>query len=318
LENTGWDIQTHVREEVRLTDGPVTVRGPLVARGKSKRADCVLYLKPNIPLAVVEEKDAKHRVGEGMQQALEYADMLGIPFAFTSNRSGFLFHDRTGQAKTVESPLKFDQFPTPEELWRRFRTWKGFTDDIARIATQDYYTGASGKSPRYYQLNAINAVVEAVAKGKDRLFLVMATGTGKTNTAFAHLEYRTRRRCWPTHRTAQTRLAVVTWTMGTSPRSQASPNGNARTYRASFVNCCGSCRYLMSGSSRSPSLPYHIPSHSPMPPQDPCKGLATQVWTNCWPPRGYLSCLHEGGNACINGCRYGIHLVQAQNHMRYF
>ena len=184
LEKAGWDIQTQVREEVRLTDGKVTVRGPLVARGKSKRADYVLYLKPNLPLAIVEAKDPNHRVGDGMQQALEYAEMLKVPFAFSSNGSGFLFHDGTGQAKTVETMLSLDQFPSPDELWRRFRAWKGFTDDGARIATQDYYSDASGKSPRYYQVNAINAVVEAVAKGQNRQLLVMATGTGKTYTAF--------------------------------------------------------------------------------------------------------------------------------------
>jgi len=184
VERAGWDIQSQMREEVSLTAGQVMVRGRLVARGKAKRADYVLYLKPNLPLAVVEAKEPSHRIGDGMQQALEYAEMLGVPFAFSSNGAGFLFSDRTGQATKVESELTLDQFPSPDELWRRFRAWKGFSDESAAIVTQDYYTDGSGKSPRYYQVNAINSVIEAVARKQDRLLLVMATGTGKTYTAF--------------------------------------------------------------------------------------------------------------------------------------
>jgi len=184
LERAGWDIQSQVREEVSLTAGRVMVRGRLVARGTAKRADYVLYLKPNLPLAVVEAKEPSHRVGDGMQQALEYADMLGVPFAFSSNGSGFLFSDRTGQASKIETELKLDQFPSPDDLWRRYRAWKGLSDASAAIVAQDYHTDASGKAPRYYQLNAINKVVEAVAHKKDRILLVMATGTGKTYTAF--------------------------------------------------------------------------------------------------------------------------------------
>ena len=184
LERAGWDIQSQVREEVSLTAGQVMVRGRLVARGKAKRADYVLYLKPNLPLAVVEAKEPNHRVGDGMQQALEYAEMLGVPFAFSSNGAGFLFSDRTGQAAKVESELKLAEFPSPDELWRRFRTWKGLSDESAAIVSQDYYTDGSSKSPRYYQINAINNVIEAVARKQDRLLLVMATGTGKTYTAF--------------------------------------------------------------------------------------------------------------------------------------
>lgn len=184
VERAGWDIQSQVREEVSLTAGMVMVRGHLVARGKAKRADYVLYLKPNLPLAVIEAKEPNHRVGDGMQQALEYAEMLGVPFAFSSNGAGFLFSDRTGQASKVETTLKLHQFPSPDELWRRFRTWKGFTEESARIVAQDYYTDTTDRAPRYYQLTAINAVVEAVARGQDRILLVMATGTGKTYTAF--------------------------------------------------------------------------------------------------------------------------------------
>jgi len=111
VERAGWDIQSQVREEVSLTAGKVMVRGQLVARGKAKRADYVLYLKPNLSLTVIEAKEPNHRVGDGMQQALEYAEMLGVPFAFSSNGAGFLFGDRTGQASKVEAELKLDQFP---------------------------------------------------------------------------------------------------------------------------------------------------------------------------------------------------------------
>jgi type I restriction enzyme R subunit len=184
LERAGWDIQGQVREEVSLTAGQVMVRGRLVARGTAKRADYVLYLKPGLPLAVIEAKEPNHRLGDGMQQALEYADMLGVPFAFASNGSGFLFSDRTGLAGKVETQIKLDEFPSPEELWRRFRAWKGLSDESARIVSQDYYTDGTGKAPYYYQQKAINSVVEAVARKQDRILLVMATGTGKTYTAF--------------------------------------------------------------------------------------------------------------------------------------
>ena len=184
IERAGWDLQTQMHEEVRLTDGKVLVRGRLVTRGKSKRADYVLYLKPGVPLAVIEAKDAEHSVGAGMQQALEYAAMLGVPFAFSSNGSGFLFHDGTGASSKVESKLKLDELPAPDELWRRYCDWKKLSGEAARIVTQDYHTDASGKAPRYYQSQAINGVVEAVVKGQNRILLVMATGTGKTYTAF--------------------------------------------------------------------------------------------------------------------------------------
>ena len=180
----GWDIDTQVREEVSFTKGRIIVRGKLVSRGQAKRADYILYYKPNVPLALIEAKDNTHGVGDGMQQGLEYATTLGIPFVFSSNGDGFVLHDRTGASGQIETNLSLDAFPSPDDLWARYRTWKGLTTQAENIVLQPYYDDTSGKAPRYYQVNAINAVIEAVAKGQDRLLLVMATGTGKTYTAF--------------------------------------------------------------------------------------------------------------------------------------
>ncbi len=184
LTDAGWDLRHQIREEVTLTKGRIKVRGRMVSRGKAKRADYVLYYKPNLPLAVIEAKDETHSVGAGMQQALAYAEMLDVPFAFSTNGRAFLFHDRTGQSPEVEREIPLSAFPSPEELWRRYCAWKGIEGEAERIAAQDYYVDASGKTPRYYQLVAINRVVEAIARGQRRILLVMATGTGKTYTAF--------------------------------------------------------------------------------------------------------------------------------------
>ncbi len=184
ISAAGWDVQTQVRENVHLTAGRVIVRGRMTTRGKGKFADYVLYYKPNVPLAIVEAKDNNHSVGAGMQQGLGYADMLDVPFVFSSNGDGFLFHDKTGQGACVEQELSLGAFPSPDELWRRYCAWRELEPASERIVAQDYYSDGSGKSPRYYQIKAINRVVEAVAKGQDRLLLVMATGTGKTYTAF--------------------------------------------------------------------------------------------------------------------------------------
>ncbi len=180
----GWDLHVQIRENVHLTQGRVIVRGKMVTRGKTKFADYVLYFKPNVPLAVLEAKDNNHPVGGGMQQALEYAEMLDAPFAISSNGDGFLLHDRTGQGPKVEQLLDLDSFPSPDELWRRYAAWKGLTPAAEAIVTQDYHSDGTEKAPRYYQVNAINRVIEAVAKGQNRILLVMATGTGKTYTAF--------------------------------------------------------------------------------------------------------------------------------------
>ena len=175
---------SQIREEVSFTKGRIIVRGKLVSRGKAKRADYVLYYKPNIPLALIEAKDNTCAVGDGMQQGLDYATTLQIPFVFSSNGDGFVFHDRTGTGGATETNLSLDEFPPPAELWGRYRAWKGLTDEAERIVLQDYFDDGSGKGPRYYQVNAVNAAIEAIAKGRDRILLVMATGTGKTYTAF--------------------------------------------------------------------------------------------------------------------------------------
>lgn len=180
----GWDLQKQVREEVSFTKGRIIVRGKLHSRGESRRADYILYHQPNLPLAVIEAKDNKHSLGSGMQQALGYAEALDAPFVFSSNGDGFLFHDRSGTGNQVETELSLSQFPSPAELWQRYCRWKGLDGDARRKAEAPYYDDGSGRMPRYYQTNAINRTVEAVARGQDRILLVMATGTGKTYTAF--------------------------------------------------------------------------------------------------------------------------------------
>jgi len=184
VKRAGWDEMLQVREEVYFTKGRIIVRGKLVTRGKAKKADFVLYYKPNIPIALIEAKDNNHSVGDGMQQALDYAETLKIPFVFSSNGDGFVFHDRTGHSAAIETNLGLDAFPSPADLWARYRAWKGLDAEAEQIVLQDYFDDGSGKAPRYYQVNAVNAAIEAIAKGRDRVLLVMATGTGKTYTAF--------------------------------------------------------------------------------------------------------------------------------------
>jgi len=179
-----WDVMTQIREEYFFTKGRVIVRGKTVKRGEARKADYILYYKPGIPLAVIEAKDNNHAVGDGMQQALEYAEILDIPFAYSSNGDAFLEHDRTATDGAVEREIPLDRFPAPAELWARFRAAKGFTPEQERVAVQDYYEDITGKQPRYFQNIAINRTVEAIARGRNRILLVMATGTGKTYTAF--------------------------------------------------------------------------------------------------------------------------------------
>ncbi|EJM2133611.1 EcoAI/FtnUII family type I restriction enzme subunit R [Escherichia coli] len=183
--NAGWDNTTQIRQEVKLRDGKVIVRGKVAARRTVKSADIVLYHKPGIPLAVIEAKANKHEIGKGMQQGIEYARLLDIPFVFATNGDGFIFRDATAaEGECLEKQITLDDFPSPAELWQKFCLWKGYTQAQLPVITQDYYDDGSGKSPRYYQLQAINKTIEAVSNGQNRVLLVMATGTGKTYTAF--------------------------------------------------------------------------------------------------------------------------------------
>ncbi|HBM8584232.1 TPA: DEAD/DEAH box helicase family protein [Escherichia coli] len=183
--NAGWDNTRQIRQEVKLRDGKVIVRGKVAARRTVKSADIVLYHKPGIPLAVIEAKANKHEIGKGMQQGIEYARLLDVPFVFATNGDGFIFRDATAaEGECLEKQITLDDFPSPAELWQKFCLWKGYTQAQLPVITQDYYDDGSGKSPRYYQLQAINKTIEAVSNGQNRVLLVMATGTGKTYTAF--------------------------------------------------------------------------------------------------------------------------------------
>jgi len=179
-----WDMLTQVREEVFFTKGRVIVRGKTVKRGEAKKADYLFFYRPNLPLAVLEAKDNNHSVGAGMQQALEYAEILDIPFAYSSNGDAFLEHDRTATGGTVTREIPLDQFPSPGELWARYCKAKGSTPEQEAILVQEYYDDGTGKVPHYYQIIAINRTVYAIVRGEKRILLVMATGTGKTYTAF--------------------------------------------------------------------------------------------------------------------------------------
>ncbi len=186
LVASGWDLDTQIREEVGFTDGRIYVRGKIHARGAQKRVDYILYYKPNIPLAIIEAKDNSHTVGSGMQQALGYAKPLDVPFVFSSNGDGFLFHDKTVKSGPIETGISLGDFPSPGQLWKKYKDFKGITDEVESVVAQDYFSDGSPRSPRYYQQIAINRTVEAVARneGNNRHLLVMATGTGKTYTAF--------------------------------------------------------------------------------------------------------------------------------------
>lgn len=188
LQKAGWNIQTQIREEFSFTDGRIVVRGNLrlLPNKNKKRADYLLFYHKNLPLAVIEAKNNKHKIGDGIQQALAYADEynLDLPFVFSSNGDGFLFHDKIGLSAQVEAELDLDEFPSPETLWQKYCEWKQLTAEEEKLITSFYYDEGDGRTPRYYQVNAINKTIEAIAKGQQRLLLVMATGTGKTYTAF--------------------------------------------------------------------------------------------------------------------------------------
>jgi type I restriction enzyme, R subunit len=185
LIKAGWDIEKQIREEVFFTDGRIFVKGQKTARGERKRADFILYLKPNIPIAIIEAKDNNHSVGSGLQQALGYAKILDIPAAFSSNGDAFIMHDGSGLSRPIEKELSLDSFPSPATLWTIYKKYKGIeTPEQEEIVSFDYFFDGSGRTPRYYQQIAINRTVEAIAQGQNRILLVMATGTGKTYTAF--------------------------------------------------------------------------------------------------------------------------------------
>jgi len=183
IKSSGWDIR-QINEEFTFTAGRIYVKEEKTDRGLKNRADYILCYKPNLPLAVIEAKDNNHSVGSGIQQALNYAETLDIPFAYSSNGDSFLEHDGTGSSSTIEREISLDKFPSPDELWGRYSKWKNISEDNEKIIQQDYYYDPSGKEPRYYQQIAVNRAIEAVAKGQNRILLVMATGTGKTYVAF--------------------------------------------------------------------------------------------------------------------------------------
>lgn len=184
VESAGWDRQKQIAQEVSFTDGRIIVRKKVVTRGKTKRADIILYYKNNLPLAIIEAKDNNHSIDAGMQQGLGYGETLDIPFVYSSNGDGFIEHDRTKTGGTIEHELSLDKFPSPDELWERYKTWKGITEEQEKVVIHNYYYDQDCFPPRYYQRIAINRTVEAIAQGKDKILLVMATGTGKTYTAF--------------------------------------------------------------------------------------------------------------------------------------
>lgn len=184
LINSGWDLHIQIREEFPLTNGRIIVRGRLHTRAKNKRADYALFYKPGIPIAIIEAKDNNHTISDGMQQGLAYGDMINVPFVFSSNGDGFLFHNSIAKDGKIEKEISLEEFPSPETLWRMWCEHKEITPVQEAIITENYYSDGSNKTPRYYQLLAINKTIEAVANGDNRILLVMATGTGKTYTAF--------------------------------------------------------------------------------------------------------------------------------------
>ena len=180
IKKAGWDTISQMREEFYFTDGRIQVQGQKINRLKGKKADYILY-KNDVQIAVIEAKDNNHSISSGIQQALDYADILDIPFAFSSNGDGFLFHDRTSGKETE---LKMEEFPSPENLWLTYKQHKNINEEQEKIILEPYHSGSEAKEPRYYQRIAINKAIEAISRGKNRILLIMATGTGKTYTAF--------------------------------------------------------------------------------------------------------------------------------------
>ena len=181
LQKADWDIKSQIRCEYYYTAGKINVRENVAQRSKGKKVDYLLSYKSNLPIAIVEAKDNKVTVSHGIQQAIDYANDLDIPFAYSSNGDGFYEHNMiTGEEKEIG----INEFPTPKELWQRYLNEKNIDEEQEKIITEPYYFLDINKTPRYYQRVAINKTIEAISKGRKRLLLVMATGTGKTFTAF--------------------------------------------------------------------------------------------------------------------------------------
>ncbi len=184
VTSAGWDLQTQIREQYSFTAGRIIVRGKTIARGKRKRVDFLLYYKSNFPIAVIEAKENNYSVGAGIQQALGYAESLDVPFVYSSNGDGFLEHDRLSTSGPKEQEISLNSFPSPNELYKRLKDSNKLSPQAETILQQDYFQELGGKEPRYFQQVAINRAVKAIVNGQKRLLLVMATGTGKTYTAF--------------------------------------------------------------------------------------------------------------------------------------
>ena len=184
IAKSGWNSFSQMREEYPITKGRIIARGKTCKREKPLKADYVLFYKPNKPIAIVEAKDNNHTIGDGMQQALNYAKMMDVPFVFSSNGDGFLFHNKFITEGDVEVTLSLDEFPAPETQWQMYHEQAHVNPAQDKIIDEPYYSDNPEKQPRYYQMNAINKTVEAIANGENRILLVMATGTGKTYTTF--------------------------------------------------------------------------------------------------------------------------------------
>lgn len=181
INAAGWQNGVNITMETKITDGRINIKGNMAYRETPKKVDYLLYLNKYHPIAIVEAKDNTHSVSHGLQQAITYAKMLDLPFAYSSNGDGFCEHDfLTGS----ERMLSMDKFPTQDELISRYKTEKGLNDTEEQLIRQPYYSSQNTYPPRYYQRNAVNRTLDAIAQGKDRILLVMATGTGKTYTAF--------------------------------------------------------------------------------------------------------------------------------------
>jgi type I restriction enzyme R subunit len=204
IVKAGWNLPQVREEYFYFTSGRIVVKGKQAERKAAKKVDYLLYFKSNLPLAVVEAKDNRHLPGDGMQQAIQYAENLDVPFVFTSNGDSFVMHDRTGLLGQTEQEIDLDNFPNPDFLYEKYKQWRGIDENNESLATSDYYTDGSGKDPRYYQRVAINRSIEAIARGQKRILLVMATGTGKTYTA-AQIIWR----FWKTNEGKQKRILFL-------------------------------------------------------------------------------------------------------------